>query len=507
MAKSGAPASDARVIQVTIKTPKDREEFGLLDSCTIQQLKEKISKRIKAHPEQLVLIFAGKILRDPDMLRQCGIRDGLTVHLVIKAPKRGLPQPAPPSTRELLSGRGPAGCLEEASPPACAGPNGLPDPRDHLPGPHALVPDLVAQILDDPFTQGLLSNTSAVQQLVLDQPPIQQLLERNPEVGHLLNNPEIVRQTLDCLRHPAVLHEVMRSQDRALSNLESLPGGYNALRTMYMDIVDPMLNAVQEQFGPGPLASCAQGAGARSPRPARTENREPLPNPWAWGERDPDLCPVVGLLDHPSRHPGKTPSPPPARSSEEDGRGGMRPLVDSRPPRPRVDGAPQDLQRPPPVSSLPSTFFPGAAGHFDGLGSPRAPSPLQGDWPPTDPLMLQLQAALANPAALRALCQIEEGLRTLAVQAPRLQLWFPLSPTAPGPEQEPPPVSFLRRLQGLAAPGPQPAAPLPETPFRTQLEQLRAMGFLNPEANMAALLAAAGDVDVAVENLRRAQSS
>ena len=38
--------------------------------------------------EQLCLIFAGKILKDPDTLIQHGIKDGLTVHLVIKSANR-----------------------------------------------------------------------------------------------------------------------------------------------------------------------------------------------------------------------------------------------------------------------------------------------------------------------------------------------------------------------------------------------------------------------------------
>lgn len=44
-----------------------------------------------------------------------------------------------------------------------------------------------------------------------------------------------------------MMQEMMRNQDRALSNLESIPGGYNALRRMYTDIQEPMLNAAQEQ--------------------------------------------------------------------------------------------------------------------------------------------------------------------------------------------------------------------------------------------------------------------
>ena len=52
------------------------------------QFKEEVSKRFEAKQEQLVLIFAGKILKDGDTLNQHGIKDGMTVHLVIKsAPK------------------------------------------------------------------------------------------------------------------------------------------------------------------------------------------------------------------------------------------------------------------------------------------------------------------------------------------------------------------------------------------------------------------------------------
>lgn len=72
-------------------------------------------------------------------------------------------------------------------------------------------------------------------------------LQRNPELTHVLNNPEILRQSMELARNPAAFQELMRTQDRALSNLESIPGGYNALQRMYHDIQEPMLNAVQER--------------------------------------------------------------------------------------------------------------------------------------------------------------------------------------------------------------------------------------------------------------------
>ena len=51
-----------------------------------------------------------------------------------------------------------------------------------------------------------------------------QLMDRNPELNHMLNNPEVLRQTMEIARNPAMMQELMRNQDRAMSNLESIPG-------------------------------------------------------------------------------------------------------------------------------------------------------------------------------------------------------------------------------------------------------------------------------------------
>ena len=85
-------------------------------------------------------------------------------------------------------------------------------------------------------------------------------MERNPEINHMLNNPDILRQTMEIARNPNMMQELMRNQDRAMSNLESLPGGQNALQRMYRDIQEPMLNAAQEQLSSNPFqASCSRG--------------------------------------------------------------------------------------------------------------------------------------------------------------------------------------------------------------------------------------------------------
>lgn len=48
------------------------------------QFKEVVAKQFNAQPSQLCLIFAGKIMKDQDTLGTHNIKDGLTVHLVIK---------------------------------------------------------------------------------------------------------------------------------------------------------------------------------------------------------------------------------------------------------------------------------------------------------------------------------------------------------------------------------------------------------------------------------------
>lgn len=61
---------------------------------------------------------------------------------------------------------------------------------------------------------------------------------------------------MELARNPAMMQEMMRNQDRALSNLESVPGGYSALRRMYTDIQEPMFSAARDQVCMAVLVEC-----------------------------------------------------------------------------------------------------------------------------------------------------------------------------------------------------------------------------------------------------------
>ena len=58
--------------------------------CSFLQFKAKISPEFENAPvEQLCLIFSGKIMKDHETLETHNIKDGMTVHLVIRSGNAG----------------------------------------------------------------------------------------------------------------------------------------------------------------------------------------------------------------------------------------------------------------------------------------------------------------------------------------------------------------------------------------------------------------------------------
>ncbi|GCC24890.1 ubiquilin-1-like [Chiloscyllium punctatum] len=530
----------ARTIRVTVKTPKDKEEFELVQDCTVKEFKQDISKRFKAQPEQLVLIFAGKILKDVDTLAQHGIQDGLTVHLVIKTQNRPPEQQSQPdsqsstattsatsnSTASTTSSLGGLGGLAGLSSLGLNSSNFL-ELQTQMQRQLMSNPEMMSQIMENPFVQNMLSNPDIMRQLIVTNPQMQQLIQRNPEISHMLNNPDIMRQTLELARNPAMMQEMMRNQDRALSNLESIPGGYNALRRMYTDIQEPMLNAAQEQFGGNPFASLVSNPDGGN-QPLRTENRDPLPNPWA---------PLSSAQTPTSTTTSGTTSQSTAASLGAGlgaGSGmfntpGMQSLLQQITENPQLMqnmlSAPymrsimQSLSQNPDLAAqimLNNPLF---------AGNPQLQDQMRQQIPN---FLQQMQnpetlSAMSNPRAMQALLQIQQGLQTLSTEAPGLLPGYGsgvggIGTIAPGTNENAGGAGgtmgtdgqqhFVQQmLQALAGANSQSFTPNPEVQFQQQLDQLSAMGFLNREANLQALIATGGDVNAAIERLLGSQPS
>ncbi|XP_066843445.1 ubiquilin-1-like isoform X3 [Anser cygnoides] len=537
----GSTAAEPRIIRVTVKTPKEKEEFAVSETSNIQQFKEEISKRFKSHADQLVLIFAGKILKDQDTLIQHGIHDGLTVHLVIKTQNRSQDHPAQQthatgstatasisssstststSTNSNSFGLGGLGSLAGLSSLGLNASN-FSELQSQMQRQLMSNPEMMVQIMENPFVQSMLSSPDMMRQLIMANPQMQQLIQRNPEISHMLNNPDIMRQTLELARNPAMMQEMMRNQDRALSNLESIPGGYNALRRMYTDIQEPMLNAAQEQFGGNPFASLVSNVSSRGDsQPSRTENRDPLPNPWApqSSSQSSTTASTSGESSGGS-NVGNSTSASMRQSSTIPNLG---------------PGLGVGMFNTPGIQSLLQQITENPQLMQNMLSAPYMRSMMQSLSQNPD-FAVQMQSpdtlsAMSNSRAMQALLQIQQGLQTLATEAPGLIPGFnpglggfgstgvPTGSTVPSsvPSEntslasgavEPGHQQFVQQmLQALAGVNVQ-QLQNPEVRFQQQLEQLNAMGFLNHEANLQALIATGGDISAAIERLLGSQPS
>jgi len=149
-------------------------------------------------------------------------------------------------------------------------------------------PEMMQNMLNSPVVRNLMSDPELLRTMFSSHPQMRELMERNPEISHVLNDPEILRQTFEYARNPALMREMMRTTDRAMSNIETHPEGFNLLRRMYTNVQEPMMDAgtnaaesmVNNSDNTNPFSSLftnSQTTADSTPAP----NTSPLPNPWA----------------------------------------------------------------------------------------------------------------------------------------------------------------------------------------------------------------------------------
>ncbi|XP_049766030.1 ubiquilin-1 [Schistocerca cancellata] len=557
-------------INLTVKTPKDKQTVEVDSDASIKDFKVLVAKKFNAEPEQLCLIFAGKIMKDHETLKTHNIKDGLTVHLVIKTTTRNASEqpgttPTPPRTTAAdvsatPFGLGTLGGLAGLESLGMGSANFM-ELQQRMQRELLGNPDMMRQILDNPLVQRLMNDPENMRALITSNPQMQELMERNPEISHMLNNPDLLRQTMELARNPSMLQELMRNHDRAISNLESIPGGYNALQRMYRDIQEPMLTAATEQFVRNPYSttgSSSNNSDGNNPQQGQ-ENRDPLPNPWS----------------PPSSETGTTGTRTGTTGTTAGGNGNR--------PATGADSGPATLLGTPAMQSVMQQMMDNPQLIQSMLSAPYTQSMLQSFAADpstaaaiinTNPLfaenpalqdqirrmlpnfLQQLQNPeihnlMSNPQALNALLQIQQGVEQLRNIAPgfvnSMGMTAPTTlggttaatttsssattsspatatntssattatstPTSTttttssiagdtqGANQQDVFSQFMARMLSSMSTqsgvGNQP----PEERYRAQLEQLAAMGFVNREANLQALIATFGDINAAVERL------
>lgn len=160
-------------------------------------------------------------------------------------------------------------------------------------------PNVMREIMNMPAIQNIMNNPDIMRNLIMNNPQMREIMDRNPELAHILNDPSTLRQTLEAARNPELMREMMRNTDRAMSNIESSPEGFNMLRRMYETVQEPFLNATTMSGtagndGSNPFAALLGTGGnvtnnttsnlsnttSDTTNGSPSPNTNPLPNPW-----------------------------------------------------------------------------------------------------------------------------------------------------------------------------------------------------------------------------------
>ena len=149
-------------------------------------------------------------------------------------------------------------------------------------------PEMMQQMMQSPMfnqmMEQVLSNPEMMEQMTMADPRLRSLMDSNPELRAAMRDPQLMRQrfgsalvscttaqtntdadktrqdktrqgktrqgkagpkhtrsfslshpcmcSMEMMRNPRLREEMLRQQDRAISNLEAMPGGFNHLRRM-----------------------------------------------------------------------------------------------------------------------------------------------------------------------------------------------------------------------------------------------------------------------------------
>ncbi|XP_071327066.1 ubiquilin-4-like [Trachinotus anak] len=279
------------LIVIAVKSPQGKEEITISDDSTVAKFKEEVSKRFKATQDQLVLIFTGKILKDADTLKHHGIKDGHTVHLVIKtAPKatggsasQTTSSSAPPqqnssSTNPTVADQTRGGTSQTPTQPANAmsglgdlsgllglgmGSSNIMELQQQVQRQLMSNPQMLSQIMGNPLVQNMMSNPDLMRQMFAGNPQMQQLMDQNPDVSRMFNNPDLMRQmqnpqTLSMLTNPRAMQALTQIQQGLQTLQAEVPGFMSSLSPQGLT-VPPTTGGSVPQENP-PSSATASGS-------------------------------------------------------------------------------------------------------------------------------------------------------------------------------------------------------------------------------------------------------
>ncbi|AWO96074.1 putative ubiquilin-4 [Scophthalmus maximus] len=295
------------VIVVTIKTPQGKEEIAISEDSSVAQFKQEVSKRFEATQEQLVLIFTGKILKDGDTLKQNGIKNGHTVHLVIKSalkstggsasqtssssasPQQNTTTSSSTSSSTSTSSSSSSFTVADSTSGGTSQNPTQPPEMSDLSGLLGLSmgssnfmqeaqrqmmsnPQMMSQLMGNPMVQNVMSNPDLMRQMFAGNSPMQQLIGRDPEMSRMFNNPELMRQmqspeTLSMLTNPRAMQALVQIQQGLQTLQAEVPGFMTSLSPQGVTVPPTSGDRGPAEIPPSAAAGLGLGSGSGSSPP------------------------------------------------------------------------------------------------------------------------------------------------------------------------------------------------------------------------------------------------
>lgn len=169
-----------RKIIVTIKTPQEKENFEVEEDSGVLDFKKLMAPKFNAEPDQLCLIFAGKIMNDEDNIQQHHVKEGSLIHLVIRAAPRLMengPQRPPADIRATPFQLGSLGGLAGLAQLGMGSANFM-EIQNQMQNELLSNPNTLRNLLDNPLVTQLMAHPETMRTLITRNPQMQELLQR-----------------------------------------------------------------------------------------------------------------------------------------------------------------------------------------------------------------------------------------------------------------------------------------------------------------------------------------
>jgi len=163
-------------------------------ATTVEQFKQDISGLVSLSPENIRLVCEGRVLENVYPLSHYNLADNATIHCL-----EYRQQAAPSAAAQVI----PTGNAQD---------------------------EMMAQMMNNPMVEAMMSSPEMMQMMLQMNPQLQQLCEQNPEIRRILEDPETLQQSMRAMRNPQLMREMMRNADRGMAQLNTIPGGEDALR-------------------------------------------------------------------------------------------------------------------------------------------------------------------------------------------------------------------------------------------------------------------------------------